>query len=89
MVKEPISGSAFFPIYRHAVYRINTSRAIDITVIEVHLSNILGREEFRQRSMIAAVREGFIAVFGINSYLLGIDALLQYREIMQGVEERL
>jgi len=49
--------------------------AIGIPVVEVHLSNILGREEFRQRSVIAPVCAGTIAGFGWRSYYLALHAL--------------
>ena len=45
-------------------------------LIEVHISNPATREEFRHTSVIAGVATGTIAGFGVNSYLLAVDALV-------------
>src|SRR5450631_4855932 len=48
--------------------------ASGVPTIEIHLSNVHAREEFRHRSLIAPVCKGQISGFGPNSYLLAIDA---------------
>jgi 3-dehydroquinate dehydratase-2 len=48
--------------------------AVGIPTIEIHLSNIYAREEFRRHSIIAPVCEGQISGFGVGSYLLALEA---------------
>lgn len=50
--------------------------AVQTPVVEVHISSILAREEFRHVSMIAPVAIGSIMGFGLDSYRLGVEALL-------------
>jgi len=50
--------------------------AIDVPVIEVHLSNVYAREAFRHQSLIAPVCQGKIVGFGWRSYLLALQALV-------------
>ncbi len=50
--------------------------AIGIPTVEVHLSNIYAREDFRHNSLIASVVKGQISGFGVDSYLYGLDAAI-------------
>lgn len=50
--------------------------SINIPIVEVHLSNVHQRESFRHQSMIAAVCQGVITGFGIKSYALAVEALV-------------
>lgn len=50
--------------------------AIKAPVIEVHISNVTGREEFRHTSLLAPQCKGLILGFGLNSYTLAINAFL-------------
>ncbi|MDQ7010666.1 MAG: type II 3-dehydroquinate dehydratase [Mariprofundaceae bacterium] len=59
--------------------------AARIPFAEVHLSNIHGREEFRQRSLLADAATGIVAGFGATSYMLALRGMVQHlRHIQQG-----
>lgn len=50
---------------------------IDLPIVEVHLSNIHAREEFREQTITGAVADGIITGFGKQSYVLGVHAVEQ------------
>ena len=52
--------------------------AVELPTVEVHLSNIYQREEFRKQSMISDVAIGVISGFREQSYILGLEALIYY-----------
>lgn len=52
-------------------------RSLKAPVIEVHISNVHAREEFRHHSMISPVCKGIIAGFGLESYRLAVEAILK------------
>jgi len=63
--------------YTHTSVAIRDAIAASgITTVEVHLSNIYSREEFRHKSLISPVAKGTILGFGANSYILGLSALI-------------
>ena len=61
--------------YTHYSYAIaDAIRAIRLPVVEVHLTNVHAREEWRRHSVIAPAVVGQISGFGVDSYLLALDA---------------
>ncbi len=63
--------------YTHTSVAIRDAiSAVDIPTVEVHLSNIYAREEFRHTSLIAPVAKGQVSGFGKMSYLLGLEAAI-------------
>jgi len=67
--------------YTHTSVAIRDAVASSgIPTVEVHLSNIYSREEFRQRSLISPVAKGSILGFGAKSYTLGLEALIDLLE---------
>ncbi len=77
------AGLSGVPVALNAGAYTHTSIAIrdaiagaKATVVEVHLSNVHAREDFRHRSYLAAVCRGVVAGFGALSYALAVEALL-------------
>lgn len=77
-MKNKYAGLLINPAaYTHTSVAIRDAIAAgSVLAIEVHLSNIYSREEFRQKSLISPVAKGTIMGFGVASYTLGLEALI-------------
>ena len=70
-----IINPAAYSHYSYAIYDV--LKAIKIKKVEVHLTNIFARDEFRKTSVTAKACDGVISGFGFDSYKLAIDYLLR------------
>lgn len=65
--------------YTHtSIALLDAIKAVTTPVIEVHISNVHKREEFRHKSMISAGCRGVICGFGLDSYRLAVEAILNF-----------
>ncbi len=67
--------------YTHTSVAIRDAlAAVALPFVEVHLTNVHAREEFRHRSMVAALALGIVQGFGVDSYLLGLRGMVRWLE---------
>ena len=77
LVNENFGGLIMNPAgYTHtSISILDSLKAINKPKIEIHISNIYSREEFRKKSITSEGMDGLISGFGINSYALGLKAI--------------
>ena len=67
--------------YTHTSVAIHDAlKILKIPIIELHISNIYNREDFRHKSLISKVAKGVICGFGIDGYVMSIKAICRYLE---------
>jgi len=67
--------------YTHTSVAIHDAlKILKIPIIELHISNIYNREEFRHKSLISKIARGVICGFGENGYIMALDAMRKYIE---------
>ena len=67
--------------YTHTSVAIHDAlKILKIPIIELHISNIYNREEFRQKSLISKIARGVICGFGENGYVMALGAMKKYIE---------
>ena len=65
--------------YTHTSVAIHDAlKILKIPIIELHISNIYNREDFRHKSLISNVAKGIICGFGENGYIMALDAMKKY-----------
>jgi len=65
--------------YTHtSVAILDALLAVKLPVIEVHITNIYNREEFRSKSLISKAAKGIICGFGINGYIMALDCMKEH-----------
>ena len=65
--------------YTHtSVAILDALLAIKLPVIEVHITNIYNREEFRSKSLISKAAKGIICGFGVNGYIMALDSMKEH-----------
>ena len=78
--KDWADGVVFNPgAYTHSSIALRDAiSAIDLPVVETHLSNVHAREDFRHTSLVTGVCLGVVGGFGADSYVIALDALLRH-----------
>ena len=67
--------------YTHTSVSIHDAlKILKIPIIELHISNIYNREEFRHKSLISKVAKGIICGFGSNGYIMSLEAMKKFLE---------